>query len=271
MGEERTWHVTRDDSADLGFALSCLVPGAITLEEFKNWIYLVLAESEEFPDYLIELIDFEHKHELIRSWRDVVGFWPASPLSRVEERGVVGIGYARFPQFRHDTISRGEARATLQQSDALRDRFARSFPTIDIPGDEQTAGIADDDRRVSTWWLAGDDAHPLTISEVQTRFINQSAAGCRTMVLESDTGLTLRLVTNRTRVMVMLTGPGDAAGHAIDPAAVGTSGGYLLDNGQEDEYADRDTVTIPDALTLIGHVLSRGTPPQDRWSIDVPE
>lgn len=156
------------------------------------------------------------------------------------------------------------------EADALRRRFARSLPSISIPEDEQAAGAGAGDRRAAAWWVSGAANRLCTVSEIQTLFINRMATGRLMLVLESDTGLTLHLVTNRRRVMVMLTEPGDSAGHATDAHAEGTSDGYVLDNGQEDEYPDRDTVTIPDALTLIGHILSNGTPPQDGWQVDVP-
>ncbi|MFI8595212.1 hypothetical protein ACIGCK_12405 [Microbacterium sp. NPDC078428] len=270
MVDEHSWRVTRDDSEDLGFALSCLTAGAVTLDEFTGWIYLVLEQSDEFPGYLIDLTDVEHKHELLRGWRDLVGFLPASPLSSREEKAVVGIAYARFERFRHDTIRRGAASAALHESDTLRTRFARSFPSIRIPDEERTAGASAQDRRVSTWRLDGAEDRPLTISEIQTLFINRMAAGQLTMILESDTGMVLHLVTNRQRVMVMLTGPGDTAGHAIDAEAEGLSRGYALENGQEDEYPDRDTVTIPTALRLIGDILAHDAPPQRGWHIDSP-
>lgn len=60
------------------------------------------------------------------------------------------------------------------------------------------------------------------------------------------------------------------AGHAIDEGAQGTSGGYLLENGQEDEYADRDTLTLPDALSVVEWILIHGAAPEIDWSIDVP-
>lgn len=250
MHEDPLWRVTRDDSEDLGFALSCLFSGAVTLEEFKGWIYLVLEQSDEFPDYLVNLTDVEHQHELLSGWRDLVGFWPESPLSPREKKAVTGIAYARFEGFRDDTIRRGAASSALREADALRERFARSFPSISIPDDDQPTGAGARDRRVSTWWLTNVKDQPLTVSEVHALFLHQMAAGQLSMTLQSDTGLELHLVTNRRRVMVRLTGPGDVAGHAIDAEANDLSSSFVLENGQQDQYADRDTVTIPAARHL---------------------
>ena len=111
----------------------------------------------------------------------------------------------------------------------------------------------DEKHHASSWSLAGVDGSPLVVSEIRTLLADRAAAGSLTTVLQSDTGLMLHLVTNRRRVMVMLMGADGSAGHAIDDGAQGTSGGYLLENGQEDEYADRDTLALPDALSAVSY------------------
>jgi len=47
-------------------------------------------------------------------------------------------------------------------------------------------------------------------------------------------------------------------------------GGYLLENGQEDEYADRDTLALSDALSVVEWILIHGAAPEIGWSVDVP-
>jgi len=72
------------------------------------------------------------------------------------------------------------------------------------------------------------------------------ADGTLTMWFESDRGRAMAFVTNRYRAMVMLLDePGDPGEHAIDPGALGEQGGYVLENGQHDAYAD-DRATTPD-------------------------
>src|SRR5689334_2235136 len=62
--------------------------------------------------------------------------------------------------------------------------------------------------------------------------------------LTSSSGRLLAVVTNTERAMVvLLDGEGDPGEHAIDPGADGSSSsGYVLANGQNDEYPDNDTV-----------------------------
>nr|WP_227747717.1 hypothetical protein [Corynebacterium glutamicum] len=64
----------------MGFAFDCLIVDAITLDELKEWIYRVIVEMDEFPDYLIDITDVSHKHDLILGYQDIVGFWPYSTL-----------------------------------------------------------------------------------------------------------------------------------------------------------------------------------------------
>ncbi|OKJ16218.1 Imm1 family immunity protein [Kitasatospora sp. CB01950] len=88
--------------------------------------------------------------------------------------------------------------------------------------------------------------------------------------LHSSHGRQLAVVSNGARAMVMLLdGPGDPGEHAVDPGAEGWSDGYLLANGQQDEYPDEDTVPLDRALLLVRHLLDHGAPPPGTpWSID---
>ncbi|WP_020578287.1 hypothetical protein [Actinopolymorpha alba] len=80
--------------------------------------------------------------------------------------------------------------------------------------------------------------------------------------LESSRGGTIALVSNGSRAMVMLLehDDGDPGEHAIDPGGVGSSGGFVLENGQVDEYPDRDTVPMGDALRILVYLVSEGVP-----------
>ncbi|MFF3208095.1 hypothetical protein [Streptomyces sp. NPDC002962] len=53
------------------------------------------------------------------------------------------------------------------------------------------------------------------------------------------------------------------------PEAAGRSKGFILANGQHDEYLDEVTVPLPDALWIVDRILTAGTPPGDTtWSVD---
>ncbi|BCL18218.1 hypothetical protein ACPCBX_06070 [Streptomyces tuirus] len=88
--------------------------------------------------------------------------------------------------------------------------------------------------------------------------------------LSSSSGRSLGFVTNTVRAMVMLLeAEGDAGEHAVKPGAVGSSKGFVLSNGQHDEYPDEDTVPIGEAFRLVEHIVSTGSWPADAcWVVD---
>ncbi|MEU5989806.1 hypothetical protein ABZ806_12605 [Spirillospora sp. NPDC047418] len=88
--------------------------------------------------------------------------------------------------------------------------------------------------------------------------------------LTSSSGRLLAVVSNTRRAMVMLLdGEGDPGEHALAPGADGWSGGFVLSNGQDDEYPDEDTVPLAEAFRIVRHILARDTPPEDApWKID---
>ncbi len=88
--------------------------------------------------------------------------------------------------------------------------------------------------------------------------------------LASSSGRLLAFVTNTERAMVMLLEEeGDPGEHAVDPGAEGLSGGFVLSNGQDDEYPDEDTVPIRKAFRLVEHIVGTGSWPADaRWVVD---
>ncbi|GGX00359.1 hypothetical protein GCM10010297_22970 [Streptomyces malachitofuscus] len=88
--------------------------------------------------------------------------------------------------------------------------------------------------------------------------------------LTSPYGRSLAVVTNTERAMVMLLeGEGDPGEHAVDPAAQGSSDGFVLSNGQDDEYPDEVTVPIVEAFRLVEHIVGTGSWPADaHWVVD---
>ena len=85
--------------------------------------------------------------------------------------------------------------------------------------------------------------------------------------LTSSSGRSLAFVTNTERAMVMLLEEeGDPGEHAVDPGAEGASDGFVLSNGQHDEYPDEDTVPVREAFRLMEHIVATGSwPAGARW------
>lgn len=115
-----------------------------------------------------------------------------------------------------------------------------------------------------------DGGAPLTPDAAVEELRARSGRGTLESWLTSSSGRLLAVVTNTRRAMVMLLdGEGDPGEHAVDPGADGWSDGFVLSNGQDDEYPDEDTVPLPQALRIVRHILAHGTPPGDApWKVD---
>jgi len=88
------------------------------------------------------------------------------------------------------------------------------------------------------------------------------ADGELTTYFRSDLGRVLAVVSNGDRSMVVLMrGGGDAGEHARSPHATGSSGGYVLENGQEDTYENADTIPLAEALEVVRSIIDSGKPP----------
>ncbi|WP_446041230.1 hypothetical protein [Streptomyces sp. SID1121] len=59
----------------------------------------------------------------------------------------------------------------------------------------------------------------------------------------------------------LLRAEGDPGEHAVDPDAEGSSDGFVLSNGQHDEYGDKDTVPIGEAFRIVEHIVGTGSWP----------
>lgn len=51
--------LTRENGDEIGFVWSCLLNQAISLDEVKRWCYLVIQRGDDYPEYILDMIDFE--------------------------------------------------------------------------------------------------------------------------------------------------------------------------------------------------------------------
>ncbi|MFI1185313.1 hypothetical protein [Streptomyces californicus] len=100
----------------------------------------------------------------------------------------------------------------------------------------------------------------------------RTADGLLETWLTSSSGRSLALVSNTVRAMVvLLERDGDPGEHAVDPQAEedAWSDGFVLSNGQDDAYPDRDTVPVEEAYRLVRQVVATGHwPPDAHWQAD---
>lgn len=119
-------------------------------------------------------------------------------------------------------------------------------------------------------WSVLDEDRVLSGSELQALLETHVEGGRLTTYLSSDQGRLLSFVSNGKRAMVVLMqGAGDPGEHAVSPGAVGSSSGFVLENGQEDTYDDADTVPLSEALAAVSSLVDTGRPPRGMpWTVD---
>ena len=124
------WMIYKDNSKDLGFAISCFFNRAITSDEFKKWLDIVLMDTptEELPNYFFDLIDGD-VFDIFKN----MSYVPHDNLSRYEEYAVEGIAYIRKIRSLTDMSAKEEtALKALQNNPQILERFKKFFPFVEI-------------------------------------------------------------------------------------------------------------------------------------------
>ncbi|NML51631.1 hypothetical protein HHL19_21915 [Streptomyces sp. R302] len=117
---------------------------------------------------------------------------------------------------------------------------------------------------VESWVINADSPVPVPSEAVPEALRSRIDGGQLETWLTSSSGRSLAFVTNTERAMVMLLeDESDPGGHAVDPGAQGSSDGFILSNGQDDEYPDEDTVPIREAFSLVKQIVATGSWPTD--------
>ena len=124
------WAIYKENSEDLGFALACLDYQAITIEELKKWLDIVLMDTptEELPNYFFDLIDGD-VFDIFKN----MSYVPHSSLSRYEKYALEGIAYIRKVRSLTDMLAKEEtALKALQNNPQILERFKKFFPFVEI-------------------------------------------------------------------------------------------------------------------------------------------
>ncbi|WP_406841795.1 hypothetical protein ACICHK_43045 (plasmid) [Streptomyces sp. AHU1] len=123
---------------------------------------------------------------------------------------------------------------------------------------------------IESWVINDDSSVPVSSAVVLEALRSRIDSGQLETWLTSSSGRSLAFVTNAERAMVMLLeDEGDPGEHAVDPGAEGLGFGFVLSNGQSDEYRDEDTVSIREAFRLVEHIVGTDSWPADaRWVVD---
>ncbi|MFD8721133.1 hypothetical protein ACFV2H_24885 [Streptomyces sp. NPDC059629] len=122
---------------------------------------------------------------------------------------------------------------------------------------------------IESWVIDDGSGESVLLDNVAEALRARFADGrCETW-LRSSSGRLLAFLTNGERASVsLLEGEGEPGQHAIAPGATGASLGFILSNGQHDEYADEETVPLAEALRIVVHIVGQGVWPSDACRLD---
>lgn len=126
--------VDDDTGADLGFVLSCLALGMITMEELHQWVHHVIDQAPacDVPPHLVALLALQKPTSVLMPAENVMPRVPHDPFI-TDERFDAMLGLQFF--LRNDRtqavdITQEEAEAALNRNPEVADRFFTLFPFL---------------------------------------------------------------------------------------------------------------------------------------------
>jgi hypothetical protein len=122
--------LTKENSATIGFVVSCIFTGAIDKQELRAWADHVLMTTETSPLYIVDLSTFD---EPLTHLFKIIGFVPHSGLSDEEKVALAGIAFMRGHEQFEPLPTREEALAALARYPQVLTRFRETFPFIALP------------------------------------------------------------------------------------------------------------------------------------------
>jgi hypothetical protein len=126
--------VEDDTGADLGFVLSCLALGMITMQEFHQWIRHVIAQSPggDVPPHLEALLALQKPASVFRPNEAVMRRIPHDPFI-TDDRFDAMLGlqfFLRQDKTQAVDMTQPEAEAALRTHPEVADRFFALFPFL---------------------------------------------------------------------------------------------------------------------------------------------
>ena len=126
--------VEDDTGADLGFVLSCLALGMISMEEFHQWIHHVIdrTPAAEVPPHLISMLALRKPASVFKPNEAVMRRIPHDPFI-TDDRFDAMLGlqfFLRRDKTQAVDITQGQAEAALRRNPEVADRFFALFPFL---------------------------------------------------------------------------------------------------------------------------------------------
>lgn len=125
----RKFRVWKDNGEDLGFAISCLMTGAVTFDEFKEWLYIVIENTDNLPGYIFDILDIKERFDFKPSM--TIGFIPHWAHVDRELDAIEAIAYKRRADYTSDAVNQDDALNALAENPHIERRFYEIFSFIE--------------------------------------------------------------------------------------------------------------------------------------------
>lgn len=126
--------VEDDTGADLGFVLSCLALGMITMEELHQWVRHVISQTpgHDLPPHLEALLGLQKPASIFSPNQKIMKRIPHDPfISDDRFDAMLGLQFfLRRDKTQAVDITQAEAEASLRQHPEVADRFFALFPFL---------------------------------------------------------------------------------------------------------------------------------------------
>ena len=126
--------VDDDTGADLGFVLSCLALGMITMEELHKWVHHVIDQTPngDVPPHLVALLALQKPASVFWRHEAVMSRIPHDPFI-TDDRFDAMLGlqfFLRRDKTQAVDITQAEAETALRTNPEVADRFFALFPFL---------------------------------------------------------------------------------------------------------------------------------------------
>ena len=126
--------VDDDTGADLGFVLSCLALGMISMEELHQWVHHVIDHTPagDVPPHLVALLSLKRPTSVLMPNENVMPRVPHDPFI-TDDRFDAMLGlqfFLRKDKTQAVDITQAEAEAALRRNPEVADRFFDLFPFL---------------------------------------------------------------------------------------------------------------------------------------------
>lgn len=135
-----TARISKQDSADLGFAMAALLTRAISLAEFRDWADHVITRTPagQIPDWFFDLSMLDDDDRRGIAVLDIVPFTSYDPDldANGPSDALAGIAHLRgrpAPTDHDPVTTPAQAAAALDRHPEVRTRFRALFPFIELP------------------------------------------------------------------------------------------------------------------------------------------